>query len=85
MTNEEFLKDVCPNHTEKSKWNKNELLHILDLHKEQLWLHIARHGMELLPDFLYKNSFGATVIGYHGDTEVTEEWQSYLKKLSSCE
>ena len=36
MTNEEFLKDVCPNHTETSKWNKSELLNILDLHKEQL-------------------------------------------------
>jgi hypothetical protein len=30
MTNEEFLKDICPNHTNKSKWNKSELLHILD-------------------------------------------------------
>lgn len=36
MTNEEFLKDVCPNHTEKSKWNRNELLHILELHEKQL-------------------------------------------------
>lgn len=35
MTNEEFLRNVCPNHTEKSKWNKSELLHILKLHKEQ--------------------------------------------------
>lgn len=30
MTNEEFLKDICSNHTDKSKWNKSELLHILD-------------------------------------------------------
>jgi hypothetical protein len=30
MTNEEFLKDICPNRTDKSKWNKSELLHILD-------------------------------------------------------
>jgi len=36
MTNEEFLKDVCPNHTEQSKWNRNELLHILELHEKQL-------------------------------------------------
>ena len=36
MTNEEFLKDVCPNHTEKSKWNRSELLHILELHKEAI-------------------------------------------------
>jgi len=36
MTNEEFLKDVCPSHTEKSKWNRSELLHILELHKEAI-------------------------------------------------
>lgn len=36
MTNEEFLKDVCPNHTEKSKWNRSELLHILEKHKEAI-------------------------------------------------
>jgi len=39
MVNEEFLRDVCPNHTDKSQWNKSELLHILELHKEQLRLH----------------------------------------------
>ena len=39
MTTEEFLKDVCPNHTDKSKWNKSELLHILELHTEQLRKH----------------------------------------------
>ena len=38
MTNEEFLRDVCPNHTDKSQWNKSELLHILELQKEQLRL-----------------------------------------------
>ena len=36
MTNEEFLKDVCPSHTEKSKWNRGELLHILEKHKEAI-------------------------------------------------
>ena len=36
MTTEEFLKDVCPNHTDKSKQNRSELLHILELHKEQI-------------------------------------------------
>lgn len=39
MTTEEFLKDVCPNHTHKSKWNKSELLYILELHTEQLRKH----------------------------------------------
>jgi len=48
MTNEEFLRDVCPNHTDKSKWNKSELLHILELQKEQLRLHIVSQRSELL-------------------------------------
>ena len=39
MTTEEFLRDVCPNHTDSSKWNKSELLHILELHTEQLRKH----------------------------------------------
>jgi len=39
MTSEEFLRDVCPNHTDKSKWNKSELLYILELHTEQLRKH----------------------------------------------
>ena len=34
MTNEEFLRDVCPNHTEKSQWNRSEILRILEKHKE---------------------------------------------------
>jgi len=36
MTSEEFLKDVCPNHTDKSQWNKSEILHILELHKKAI-------------------------------------------------
>lgn len=51
MTNEEFLRDVCPNHTEKSQWNKSELLHILELQKEQLRLHIVSQQRELLAAF----------------------------------
>ena len=39
---------------------------------------------ELLPDFLYKDDFGIK-IGYHGDTEVSEEWNDYLKKLGNCD
>jgi hypothetical protein len=39
MTTEEFLRDVCPNHTDNSKWNKSELLHILELHTKQLCKH----------------------------------------------
>lgn len=29
-TAEEFLREICPNHTDGSKWNKSELLTILD-------------------------------------------------------
>ena len=47
MTNEEFLTDVCPNHTDKSQWNKSELLHILELHKEQLRLYNVSQRSEL--------------------------------------
>lgn len=44
MTNEDFLKDVCPNHTENSKWNRSELLHILELYKKQLRLHFVSNN-----------------------------------------
>jgi len=27
---EDFLREICPNHTDSSKWNKSELLTILD-------------------------------------------------------
>ena len=47
MTTEEFLEDVCPNHTDKSKWNKSELLHILELHTEQLRKHAVMSSSSL--------------------------------------
>lgn len=47
-------------------------------------LYIVRQGNEQLPDFLYKNSSGATAIGCHGDTEVGDEWEKYLKELGNC-
>lgn len=43
MDSNDFLTEVCPNHTDKSQWNKSELLHILDLHKRQLLLSFARY------------------------------------------
>ena len=46
-------------------------------------LYIVSKGTELLPDFLYKDSYG-TRIGYHGDSEVSDEWEDYLKKLGNC-
>lgn len=59
MTNEEFLRDVCPNHTEKSKWNKSELLRILELQKEQLRLHNVSKS---LPTKKYEIDFGGNVL-----------------------
>lgn len=47
-------------------------------------LYIVRQGTEFLPDFLYKDSYG-TRIGYKGDSEVSEVWEDYLKKLGNCD
>ena len=48
--------------------------------KEQLTLTDVGKGTELLPDFLYKDDYGIK-IGYHGDTEVSKEWNEYLEKI----
>ena len=47
---------------------------------EQLTLTDVGKGTELLPDFLYKDDYGIK-IGYHGDTEVSKEWNEYLEKI----
>jgi hypothetical protein len=38
---------------------------------------------ELLPDFLYEDD-GIIKVGVQGDSEVTNEWNDYLKKLGNC-
>ena len=48
--------------------------------QEQLTLTDVGKGTELLPDFLYKDDYGIK-IGYHGDTEVSKEWNEYLEKI----
>ena len=48
-----------------------------------LTIPVVSQQSELLPDFLYKDDFGIK-IGYHGDTEVSEEWNDYLKKSGNC-
>jgi len=50
---------------------------------ENLSLSGVSQQRELLPDFLYKDDYGIK-IGYHGDTEVSEEWNEYLEKLGNC-
>jgi hypothetical protein len=37
--------------------------------------------MDELPIFLYKDKDGKLWNGYHGDTEVTEEWKEFVKKI----
>ena len=37
--------------------------------------------MDELPSFLYKDKDGKLWNGYHGDTEVTEEWKEFVKKI----
>jgi len=50
---------------------------------KQLILSGVSQRRELLPDFLYKDDYGIK-IGYHGDTEVSKEWDEYLEKLGNC-
>lgn len=38
--------------------------------------------MEELPSFLYRDGMNNIRIGCHGDTDVTDEWNEYLKKLN---
>jgi hypothetical protein len=60
-----------------------EELHLIKSGQKQLILSGVSQQRELLPYFLYKDDFGIK-IGYHGDTEVSEEWNDYLKKLGNC-
>jgi hypothetical protein len=78
MTNEEFLRDVCPNHTDKSQWNKSELLHILKLYKEQLRLHNVVNRRELLVDFAMKRNNAPDFVRgqYENDAD------KYLSKIN---
>lgn len=79
MTNEEFLRDVCPNHTEKSQWNKSELLHILELQKEQLRLHIVSQQRELFNAILdFSEDLPMCTEDYHR----SELWEKY--KALNC-
>lgn len=62
MTTEEFLRDVCPNHTDTSKWNKSELLYILELHTEQL----RKHDVVRQSEQLFCNMAGEGFCPYEG-------------------
>lgn len=84
--NEQKIEAVQDRKDGKNYWETDNLYTEADLIElmEAFVLYRVSQGTELLPDFLYKNSFGETTIGYHGDTEVSEEWDSYLKKLGNC-
>lgn len=73
MTNEEFLKDICPNHTDKSKWNKSELLNILDKYQA---LQLQQTGVSISVDRVEKyakHQFNRGILGY--DFVEFKEWQ----------
>jgi hypothetical protein len=78
-----LLRDSYDLQEEKSE--ETAYWHLQKLRSEikQLTLTDVSQRSELLPDFLYKDDFGIK-IGYHGDTEVSEEWNDYLKKLGNC-
>ena len=81
MTNEDFLRDVCPNHTDKSKWNKSELLHILELQKEQLRLHIVSQQRELLLAFAkHQRDWGNTTL----TKQMHEKEVEHFLKANNC-
>lgn len=68
------------------KCSKKELCEMLieaNRHLKNLPIHVVSQRSELLPDFLYKDDFGIK-IGYHGDAEVSEEWNAFLEKLGNC-
>lgn len=46
MEKEKFLREACPNHTDKSKWNKSELLYILDLYKENIYKESKKYEID---------------------------------------
>lgn len=73
MTREEFLKDVCPNHTDKSKWNKSELLHILEIYKEQLRSDNTKNEIQFLNEILsHLNNVDGDLFEYQCNVEDLE-------------
>lgn len=49
---EDFLREICPNHTDSSKWNKSELLTLLDKYLVlQLKQKVVMQQRELLFSF----------------------------------
>ena len=85
---EEFIKDWRLKNNSKdaiySSYHYDAMIKFAKhYHSQQLILSGVSQRSELLPDFLYKDDFGIK-IGYHGDTEVSEEWNDYLKKLGNC-
>ena len=85
MKAEDFIELIEQNRFDKISKNGMTLIaeRFRELQSKQLTLTDVSQRSELLPDFLYKDDFGIK-IGYHGDTEVSEEWNDYLKKLGNC-
>jgi hypothetical protein len=79
----QIYNDVCDKY--KHNWLNTTISQTMamEMISKALNIHNVSQQRELLPDFLYKDDFGIK-IGYQGDTEVSEEWNDYLKKLGNC-
>lgn len=85
MTNEEFLKDICPNHTDKSKWNKSEILTILDKYQALQLRENAVSGSnlsveDLITDTAIKIVFENTRFGSITPRELIKEYLIKVKQ-----
>jgi hypothetical protein len=83
MTKEDIIESYA---TTLKSWvglalSKEECVSLIsDVTNEALSLGTVSQLSELLPDFLYESN-GGIKVGVHGDSDVTEEWNEYLKKI----
>ena len=79
---EDFLREICPNHTDSSKWNKSELLTILDKHQA---LQLQQGGVmcsDIVSDAELDKAFENTQYGKRNKRDIILE---NLKKIAqSC-
>jgi len=78
---EEFLNKLFDKHSEGyGVYDRKQIIQeFTDKYCSKQLLQTAVVGQsEQLPCFLYQDERGI-FIGYHGDTEVTDEWNEYLK------
>lgn len=84
MTSKDFLIDVCPNHTESSKWNKAELLHILELYKEHLLSNSKSFKINVLADLNHNIINSAMNISFISkDEKINKEVEKIIDSIKS--